>query len=364
MAEATRPSYPAHLSSEVSSFDGILPQQRLGELSHAEQLRLFRLNGVPNRPCSARFSLPDNSIDSKTLLDKIVSMGIPKSHVSCIQRFRTGQVDVTFTSTQDRELFLSKVALVINQRPATIRPAYESTLFVTVREAPWELPDDLIVQRLGQFGSVYSIRRAFNQSLLPEKVHDGRRVLRMTLRHDIPCFMKFGPFLLRIFYPGQPKVCWKCTSPDHIGRECPSDFCFNCDHSGHQAHGCEERIKCSLCKSDQHLAVDCPGNWGRRTLAQRTPQRSEPPGENEDTPLDLDAQQSEETGASSDSELASQSSESQADDEPQDDEVSDSISEFTSPEPGTDPPLQQRKRGGRVEDHVKKKSRIEETHPP
>ena len=121
MAEAARPAYPAHLSSEVSSFDGILPQQGLGELSHAEQLRLFRLNGVPNRPCSARFSLPDNSIDSKTLLDKIVSMGIPKSYVSCIQRFRTGQVDVTFTSTQDRELFLSKVALAINQRPATIQ---------------------------------------------------------------------------------------------------------------------------------------------------------------------------------------------------------------------------------------------------
>ena len=114
IADAARPAYPAHLSSEVNSFDGNLPQQGLGELSHAEQLRLFRLNGVPNRPCSARFSLPDNSIDSQTLLDKIVSMEISKSHVSFIQRFRTGQVDVTFTSTQDRELLLSKVALVIN----------------------------------------------------------------------------------------------------------------------------------------------------------------------------------------------------------------------------------------------------------
>ena len=109
MAEAASPAYPAHLSFEVNSFDGFLPQQGLGELSHAEQLRLFRLNGVPNRPCSARFSLLDNSIDSKTFLDNIVSMGIPKSHVSCIQHFRTGQVDVTFTLTQDRELFLSKL---------------------------------------------------------------------------------------------------------------------------------------------------------------------------------------------------------------------------------------------------------------
>ena len=157
-------------------------------------------------------------------------------------------MDVTFTRKEDRELFLSKVALVINWRPATIRPAYESSVFVTVQDAPWELPDDLIIRRLGQFGSVYSIRRAYNQSLLPEKVHDGRRVLRMSVRHDIPCFMKFGPYLLRIFYPGQPKNCWKCASPDHIGRECPDSFCFNCDQSGHQAHACEERIKCSLCK--------------------------------------------------------------------------------------------------------------------
>ena len=59
-AEAVRPVYPAHLLSEVNSFDGTLPQQRLSELSHSEQLRLFRLNGVPNRPCSARFRLLDN----------------------------------------------------------------------------------------------------------------------------------------------------------------------------------------------------------------------------------------------------------------------------------------------------------------
>ena len=61
----------------------------------------------------------------------------------------SGQVDVTFTSPQDRELILSKAALVINRRSATVWPAYESSVFLTVRDAAWELPDDLIVQRLG-----------------------------------------------------------------------------------------------------------------------------------------------------------------------------------------------------------------------
>ena len=146
---------------------------------------------------------------------------------------------------------------------------------MTVRDAPWELPDDLIKQRLQKYGSVYSIRRAFNQSLLPKKVTDGRQVLRMVVRQPIPPFMKFGPFLVLIFYPEQPRVCWKCNSPDHIGRVCPDDYCFNCDQTGHQSHACEERIKCSLCKSEEHLAIDCPGSWGRRTLAERTPHRED-----------------------------------------------------------------------------------------
>lgn len=160
-----------------------------------------------------------------------------------------------------------------------------------------------------------------------------------------------------------------CTSPDHIGRDGPSDFCFNCDQSGHQAHDSEEWIKCCLCKSVQHLALDCPGNWSRRTLVQRTPQRSEQtPGENEDTPLDLDAQESEESDASSESELVLQSSESQPVDESQEDEVNDSINEFTSPEPAgcrpSTPAEETGGGGGRVQDHVKKKSRIEDTPPP
>ena len=94
--QPARSMYPSHLRSEVDSFDGVLPNTTLGELSSTEQLRLFRLNRLPDRPYSARFTLPDNTIDSQTILDKIVSIGIQKKHVKCIRRFHTGQVDVTF----------------------------------------------------------------------------------------------------------------------------------------------------------------------------------------------------------------------------------------------------------------------------
>ena len=363
--------YPSHLVSEVNAFDGILPQNRLGELSDSERLRLFRLNGVPSRPCSARFTLHDNSVDSREILNRIVATGVPRSHIKCLQRFRSGQVDVTFTRADSRDLFLSKAAITIRQRPTRPRPAWQTGTFVTVWDATWELPDELISRRLQEYGEVHSNRRAYNQSLLPEKVHDGRRVLRMSIERSIPPFMKIGPFLVCIFYIDQPRVCWKCESPEHIGRECPHPFCFNCHLSGHKAYACDEHIKCSLCKSEDHLAIDCTYNWGRRTRAQRTPQRPEVPAD-ETTPLDIDqTDDDQEYSEASDDERTdqgpqSESEESHSPDEHSDDmnqEVSQPIEEFTSSDASPDPPLPQRKRGGNDEIHPQKRSKTEENPP-
>ena len=63
--------YQRHLLSEVDSFDDVLPNTTLGELSSSEQMLLFRLNGLPERPCLARFPLPDNIIDSSIILEEI-----------------------------------------------------------------------------------------------------------------------------------------------------------------------------------------------------------------------------------------------------------------------------------------------------
>ena len=214
-AENLRPSYPNHLTSEIMAFDGALPEQSLGELYANDQQRLLRLNVVLSRPCSARFTLANHSLDSRFILDKVISMGIPKTQVACIQRSRTGQVNITFTKAELRDLFLSKVATTFEQRPTVSRLAWKPGTFVTVRDAPWELSDKLNQHRLERFGIVHSIRRAFNQSLLPERIPDGRRVLRMTVEEPIPPLMRFGPFLVRFYYTNQPRVCWKCGSLDH-----------------------------------------------------------------------------------------------------------------------------------------------------
>jgi len=363
--ENFRPTYPSHLRSEIMSFDGELPDESLGELPTNDQQRFLRLNVVPNRPCSATFTLADNSVDSRYILDKIVSIGIPKAQVACIQRSRSGQVNVTFTKAELRDLFLSKLSTTFEQRPIVPRQPSHPGVFVTVRDAPWELSDKLIQQRLEQFGVVYSIRRAYNQSLLPERIPDGRRVLRMSITEPIPPFMRFGPFLVRIFYPDQPRVCWKCGSPEHIGRACPYHYCFNCDKSGHLAYACEERLKCSLCKAEDHLAIDCPGNWGRRTRAQRTPRRTEePPSEHEESvQQDHEEQSMDDQSSQQQSDDSGTSSDERTDDNMDEEDGVSDIEQFSTSEDSNASPSH-RKRGARPEAHVKKKSRTEEPPPP
>lgn len=93
---------------------------------------------------------------------------------------------------------------------------------------------------------------------------------------------------------------------------------------------------CSLCKSQNHLAINCHYNWGRRTRAQRTPQRMEEP-----TPFDIDhtngdQEQSEDSnngGTDRDSEIENEKplySDEHSEGMGQKDPESPSIEEFTS----------------------------------
>ena len=66
--ENFRPSYPSHLRSKIMAFDRELPGESLGELPTNDQRRLLRLNIVPHLPCSATFTLADNSVDSRYIL--------------------------------------------------------------------------------------------------------------------------------------------------------------------------------------------------------------------------------------------------------------------------------------------------------
>ena len=121
-----------------------------------------------------------------------------------------------------------------------------------------------------------------------------------------------------------------------------------------------------MCKAEDHLAIDCPGNWGRRTLAQRTPRRTEEPPEDQEEFAQQD--QEEESICEDDESSQRQSNDSGASSDNNSDDnmereegVSDNEQFSTSEDSDISP--SQRKRGAMPEAHVKKKSRTEDPPP-
>ena len=197
-------------------------RRRADYLSAFEREHFDVYNVTPERVTSAFFTLSDPNATMQHIFDGLLTDGIPASAVRCLQRLLNGKVDITFGTQEMRDQFLRKSAFIVNRRPYAAHPPQRRLTFVTILDAPYELTERALEYRLQKYGRVYSQRRGKIQS--HPSVCNGLRHIRM----DIPSFLRFGKFLLRVFYEGQPKTCRRCNSPDHLSKDCKNTFCFNC----------------------------------------------------------------------------------------------------------------------------------------
>ena len=93
-------------------------------------------------------------------------------------------------------------------------------------------------------------------------------------RFHPPSFLRFGRSLVRLRYNGQVPTCRRCNRVGHQAKECPNTVCFNCDELGHQAGSCPHAMRCSICKSENHVAVDC--SFCNRTASVDAPSDDRP----------------------------------------------------------------------------------------
>ena len=131
--------------------------------------------------------------------------------------------------------------------------------YFTVFDAPYLLSHDAIVECLKLFCQVISKRRNRIQGC-PE-VGNGICTYRVRFLKCVPCYLRFGKFQLRFQHAGQFKTCCRCGLESHIARDCSNEECFNCDAVGHVACNCPEDMRCCICKSTSHRAIDCPFSW-------------------------------------------------------------------------------------------------------
>ncbi|KAJ7360261.1 zinc finger protein [Desmophyllum pertusum] len=128
--------------------------------------------------------------------------------------------------------------------------------YLTVYDAPHELPDSAITHRLSPFCDVISFRRGKHAA--DRGVSNGLRHYRVLIKAAIPSFLRFGKFLVRLYHDGQKPTCWKCNRANHLAAQCDNIVCFNCERLGHMAHDCVKPMYCCICKSGDHLARTCP----------------------------------------------------------------------------------------------------------
>ena len=165
-----------------------------------------------------------------------------------------------------RDAFLQKSSFVVSTRPGrrfVANSAEQNLTFLTVYDAPYELPDLAIIDRLSPYCEVVWHCRGTYQSRKVGGVFNGLRHYHVRVHHSIPSYLRFGKFLVRLYHDGQVSTCRKCNRPDHKVAECHNIVCFNCDGLGHMARQCIKPMYCCICKSGQHLARHCPHSWKR-----------------------------------------------------------------------------------------------------
>ena len=259
----TAPTYLAAAKKNLPEEENVEKvSYRPSYLSDFEKEHFHRENVMPDRPYTAFFTAPSSAFTTKDIFDALLTDGIPASAVRCLQRSPNGNVLITFASKRYRDLFLRRSSFVVRRGRFVTHPGSRRLLFVTIYDAPHELPDSAIEHRLAKYGRIFSSRRG-KVSGYPD-VFNGLRHLRMDIASHIPCFLRFGKYQIRVKYDGQPTTCRRCNARDHLFKDCKNEICFNCDSIGHHARMCPEDMRCCICKEEGHLAIDCQHSWYRR----------------------------------------------------------------------------------------------------
>ena len=99
-----------------------------------------------------------------------------------------------------------------------------SVTYVSVRNAPFEMDDELITNILSRYGKVENVRNN-RFSVGPFRgLLSGVRTVRMRIKENIPSSIYVSGHNLSLIHNGQKKTCYRCGKEGHLVKDCEVDM--------------------------------------------------------------------------------------------------------------------------------------------
>ena len=175
--------------------------------------------------------------EASAMLPKLLQI-LNAEDLRCVQFLRGGKVRVSFREQADRDHFLSEGMRLDDEDIPVTRDAEKVTVLY-VRDLPYEVASDDVVDFFSTFGEVLTVERSVAADT--PNLCNGNRVLKMVLKDDLPYFISICGYQCRVWYRGHSIQCFICRQLGHRAQSCPlSGRCRYCHQVGHMARNCAQ----------------------------------------------------------------------------------------------------------------------------
>lgn len=203
----------------------------------------------------------------KRIIQLILGAGFTATDVyALINPMGTGEYELSFVRPEGLDLFMEKHNLLLKGKPEwdgivlnrlSTQPLIKKATILTRNES---IPPEDLSTLLRRYAEIVTpLRKVPGEEgfwAADWEVTLKLRVVAGIIQH-VPSSAFLGKDRLTIFYPGQPKVCFKCGARDHFAAACRLTKCSLCQELGHVARECQV-IRCNLCGTLGHPYSQCP----------------------------------------------------------------------------------------------------------
>jgi hypothetical protein len=227
------------------------------------------------RPMSVHFS---TKFIKRVSHDEILESIKEKVDISNIKAIQiTERECIISLANEDAKVTIMVGGLRVQNRNVSVTEVNKIITNVTLKDAPYEMSDDLLIQRMNEFGDVVegSLTRG---KIKNTNIENGTRYMKiLDCAPILPPDIDIGQFKIRLYADNNRTACKICGNTDHPYFKCPNKSsdqrsamyseivknrqtrtCYNCKSTEHTKRDCPYDTICHACMKEGHIQSECP----------------------------------------------------------------------------------------------------------